>query len=119
MKTLLSLIALAIVLSMVAAAQSPSLYSQYDGTYLGNLSANRYDPYSTSNPYGPYGSRYSADSINNLYGMYGSRYSPYSARNPYAMQAPMIIAPPAFPLTPIPMPALRPIAPMRPLTLGR
>jgi hypothetical protein len=38
------------------------------------LSANPYDPNSTSNPYGRYGSPYSADSINN----------PYGAGNPYA-----------------------------------
>ncbi len=64
-----------------------------DGTYLGRLNSNRYDPESTSNPYGVYGSRYSSKSINNPYGRYGSRYSPESARNPYATKAPKLFAP--------------------------
>lgn len=50
----------------------PRIYS--GGTYLGELSSNRYAPNSVSNPYGRYGSRYSPDSINNPYGPYG-RYS--------------------------------------------
>lgn len=53
-------------------ANPPKLYS--GGTYLGELSANRYAPDSTSNPYGRYGSVYSPDSINNPYGSHG-RYS--------------------------------------------
>ena len=48
----------------------PKIYSS-DGTYLGRLSKNRYDPDSISNPYGRYGSKYSSDSINNRYGNYG------------------------------------------------
>jgi hypothetical protein len=60
---------------------APRLYAS-DGTYLGRLSANRYDPESTSNSYGVYGSKYSATSINNRYGQYG---------NPYSAQAPIII----------------------------
>jgi len=62
-----------------------------DGTYLGRLSANPYDPESTANPYGQYGSPYSPTSINNPYGTYGSPYSPQSANNPYATEAPIII----------------------------
>ena len=58
--------------------------------YLGNLSSNRYDPNSTSNPYGQYGSPYSPNSINNPYGRYGSPYSNESVNNPYATQAPHI-----------------------------
>jgi hypothetical protein len=58
--------------------------------YLGNLSANPYDPNSVSNPYGRYGSPYSPDSINNPYGRYGSPYSNQSVNNPYATQAPHI-----------------------------
>ena len=61
-----------------------------DGTYLGKLSANPYDPDSISNPYGVYGSRYSPTSVNNSYGQYGSRYSPNSANNPYASSSPSI-----------------------------
>ena len=73
-------------------AQTPQLYSR-DGKYLGNLSSNPHDLNSTSNPYGPYGSRYSQDSINNPYGRYGSPYSNESARNPYATEAPIVSAP--------------------------
>lgn len=50
--------------------------------YLGNLSANPYDPESTSNPFGRYGSPYSSDSINNRFGA-GSPYSIDSPTNPY------------------------------------
>ncbi len=73
-------------------ASPPSLVGA-DGTYLGTLSSNRYDPNSVSNPYGRYGSKYSPDSVNNPYGTYGSPYSPYSATNPYATQAPAIVNP--------------------------
>ena len=49
---------------------------------LGELSANPYDPDSTSNSFGHYGSPFSLDSINNPYGA-GSPYSPSSPTNPY------------------------------------
>lgn len=52
------------------------------GEYRGKLNSNRYDPESTSNEYGRYGSRYSSDSINNPYGA-GSRYRHDSPNNPY------------------------------------
>ena len=58
--------------------------------YLGQLSANPYDPDSTTNPYGRHGSEYAPDSINNPYGPYGSPYSPRSATNPYAIDAPKL-----------------------------
>ena len=76
-----------------ACSQSSPVLIGEDGTYLGRLNSNRYDPESTSNPYGVYGSRYSSKSINNPYGRYGSRYSPESARNPYATKAPKLFAP--------------------------
>jgi hypothetical protein len=63
----------------------------HDGTYLGRLNANRYDPESVANPYGRYGSRYSSTSINNPYSAYGSRYSNQSARNPYATEPPRVL----------------------------
>lgn len=47
----------------------PRLYS--NGTYLGELSSDRYAPDSISNPYGRFGSRYSPESINNPYGPFG------------------------------------------------
>lgn len=75
--------------SSAVLANPPYLVSP-DGTYLGTLSGNQYDPDSVSNPYGRYGSRYSPDSINNPYGVYGSPYSPMSPNNPYATQAPRI-----------------------------
>ena len=60
------------------ATDAPRLYDQ-QGNYRGKLSANPYDPDSTSNPYG---SPFSPDSINNPYGA-GSPYSPSSPTNPY------------------------------------
>lgn len=62
-----------------------------DGTYLGRLNSNRYDPKSVANPYGEYGSKYSRTSINNPYGEYGSKYSNTSARNPYASAPPVVV----------------------------
>ena len=53
-----------------------------EGNYRGRLSSNPYDPESTSNPYGRYGSAYSAESINNPYGA-GSPYRADSPTNPY------------------------------------
>ena len=89
-----SLIAACLLLGATATAQaqSPQLYSP-DGTYLGNLNNNQYDPNSVANPYGRYGSSHSPNSINNPYGRYGSPYSPYSARNPYATNPPYAQAP--------------------------
>jgi hypothetical protein len=78
----LAALAVLVVLTTPALAQSPQIYAP-DGTYLGNLNTNQFDPNSVSNPYGQYGSPYSADSINNPYGQYGSPYSPNSARNPF------------------------------------
>jgi hypothetical protein len=66
------------------------IYAQ-DGTYLGRLNSNRYDPESLSNPYGQYGSRYSSTSINNPYSQYGSPYSSESARNPYTTTPPVVV----------------------------
>ena len=61
---------------------SPKIYAP-DGTYLGNLNSNQYDPNLVANRYGQYGSPYSPNSINNRYGQYGSPYSPYSVNNPH------------------------------------
>ncbi len=76
-----------------ARSQSSPVLIGEDGTYLGRLNSNRYDPESTSSAYGVYGSPYSSKSINNPFGRYGSRYSPDSARNPYATKAPKLFAP--------------------------
>lgn len=56
----------------------PRIYSS-SGTYLGELSRDKYAPDSISNAHGRYGSRHSPDSINNAYGRYGV----YSARPLY------------------------------------
>ncbi len=61
-----------------------------ESEYLGELSTNKYDPDSISNPYGKYGSKYSPNSINNPYGKYGSKYSPNSPTNSFATDPPQI-----------------------------
>ena len=62
-------------------ANSPKIYAP-DGTYLGNLNQNQFDPNSISNEFGRYGSKFSPDSVNNEFGKYGNPYSlQYS--NPY------------------------------------
>lgn len=82
MKALLAV--LFIVSATSVSANPPVLVNPQTGQYLGNQSANRYDPNSTSNPYGRYGSKYSPDSANNPYSQYGNPYSPNSVNNPYA-----------------------------------
>jgi hypothetical protein len=66
------LAAMVLLLAAPAYAESPIIVAP-DGTYLGNLNSNRYDPDSVANPYGRYGNPYSSDSVNNPYGRYGSR----------------------------------------------
>lgn len=73
-------------------AASPQIYAP-DGTYLGNLNNNPYDPNSVSNPYGQYGSPYGTYSIHNPYGLYGSPYSTESPNNPYSTGGPRIVVP--------------------------
>ena len=80
MKTTLLTILLALLALPLAAEEE----------YLGQLSENPYEPDSTSNPYGQYGSEYSPGSINNPYGEYGSPHSNKSANNPYATSAPRL-----------------------------
>ena len=87
-KILLSVI---LIISTSVFAAPPILVDRATGKYLGTLSSNQYDPDSTSNPYGQYGSKYSADSINNPYGEHGSPYSDKSPNNPYATNAPVIL----------------------------
>jgi len=87
--TALVLVGAIFVLSSESEARSPYLVSP-DGTYLGNLSSNKFDPNSTSNPFGQYGSKFSSKSINNPFGAYGSKFSNRSVNNPYATQAPRI-----------------------------
>lgn len=57
--------------------------------YLGNLSANEFDPNSIANQYGA-GNPFSPNSVTNEFGIYGSPYSNRSASNPYATEAPRL-----------------------------
>jgi hypothetical protein len=91
MRTLLAVLVL-VSLTVVVHAQVPIIVGP-QGQYLGNLSANPYDPNSVSNPNGRYGSRYSPDSINNPYGQWGSPYGPNSATNPYTTRGPRVVQP--------------------------
>ncbi len=75
------------VLLLISLVFAGSVFAQDDD--LGNLSANPYDPNSTSNPYGA-GNPYNANSINNPYGKYGSEYSNNSVNNPYATDTPKL-----------------------------
>jgi hypothetical protein len=80
-----SLLVLALVLLLSGTAV------RADGPHI---SANQYDPDSTSNPYGRYGSPYSPDSVNNPYGQ-GVR---LTAPPAHAQAAPVVnvwAAPPA------------------------
>lgn len=63
------------------------------GKQLGKLNGNKYDPESTSNPYGRHGSQYSAESINNPYSEHGSKYSANGIRNTYTTGGPKIVSP--------------------------
>jgi hypothetical protein len=80
------------------------LYAQ-DGTYLGRLNANQYDPESVANPHGRYGSEYSSTSINNRYSRYGSPYSNQSARNPYTRTPPTVVYPRPYTQPTLPAPS--------------
>ena len=57
---------------------------------LGELSANPFNPASTSNPFGA-GSPFKSDGINNPCSPYGSPFSNQSATNPYATDAPRLL----------------------------
>jgi hypothetical protein len=83
-------VTVALFLTAASLAAQPVIVSP-DGTYLGRLSANEFDPESTSNPYGRYGSEFSPDSINNPFSEYGSEFSNKSANNPFATEAPIIL----------------------------
>ena len=61
------------------------------GTFLGEISSNKYDTDSIANEYGSYGNKYQTKSIFNQYGNYGSKYSQYSVFNEYATHPPKIL----------------------------
>jgi hypothetical protein len=56
---------------------------------LGELSANPYNPDSTSNSFGA-GSPFKADGLNNPFSPYGSPFSNQSTTNPFATDAPRL-----------------------------
>lgn len=60
-----------------------------DGTFLGYVTKDRYDPKSMGNSFGNYGSRYSETSIFNQYSQYGGKYGNYSPFNPYCFNPPV------------------------------
>lgn len=84
----LATILVVLLLARCAQAETPIIVAP-DGTYLGNYSANPYDPDSIVNPYGPYGNPYYSESVRNPYGPYGNPYSPDSVTNPYAVPYPL------------------------------
>ncbi len=61
---------------------------------LGELSANPFNPDSTSNPFGA-GSPFKSDGLNNPFSPYGSPFSNQSATNPFATDAPRLLARPS------------------------
>src|SRR3569623_769956 len=81
MRTLTILIGL--IIAITAPAAPPEIRAR-DGKYLGDASANRFDPNSVSNPMGRYGNPMNRDSINNPVGRYGSPLSEDSVNNPFA-----------------------------------
>ena len=63
------------------ATEAPRLYDR-EGNYRGRLSANPYDPDSTSNPFGRYGNPFSSESVNNPFGA-GNPFRSDSPTNPF------------------------------------
>lgn len=59
------------------------------GRYLGQLGGHKFDPDSTSNPFGA-GNPFNPNSVKNEFGKYGSEFSPSSPRNPFATQTPKL-----------------------------
>lgn len=89
-------IALLILCLSVPVLAQVQLYAR-DGTYLGNVTTNPYDPNSINNPYGRYGSEYSRDSIHNQFGVYGSPYSSQSPNSMYYQEGSGLYPPPFGP----------------------
>lgn len=92
--------AIIIALSLFASAahawgNGPAIYAP-DGTYLGRLNNNQFDPESVSNQFGRYGSQFSPYSINNQMGRYGSMFSNQSP-NQIGYSVPLVPIMPTFP----------------------
>lgn len=61
-----------------------------DGTFLGVVSDDSFDPDSIANRFGPYGSTFSPTSIWNEFGEYGSRFGSLSAWNEFTETPPLM-----------------------------
>ena len=61
-----------------------------DGTFLGFINDNPFDPDSVCNAFGTYGNKFSSLSIWNQFGQYGSNFSALSAFNDFAFSPPVI-----------------------------
>jgi hypothetical protein len=61
-------------------------------TFLGKVSADKYDSQSLANEYGSYGSEFSSTSIFNQFGTYGSEFSSLSTINRLAGQPPVLVS---------------------------
>lgn len=62
-----------------------------DGTFLGIVSADKWDEKSISNTFGDYGGKFSASSIFNSFSEYGDQFSDTSAFNRLASKPPKVI----------------------------
>lgn len=62
----------------------------YAGEYIGNMSANPFDPDSCANEFSECGNPFSPVSPNNPFSPYGNPFSPYSVNNPFATNAPSL-----------------------------
>lgn len=62
-----------------------------DGTHLGLITRNAFDPNSINNKYGQHGSQYSSTSIFNPYGQYGSEFSTNSPFNLFTTTPPRVV----------------------------
>jgi len=61
-----------------------------DGTFLGKLNPNPFDPESIFNQFGPYGNQFSQTSIFNKFSNYGSQFSDLSPYNAYSSTPPKL-----------------------------
>ena len=70
--------------------QGESFIVASDGTFLGKLNPNIYDPESVFNQYSPYGNQYSPACIFNPYSLYGDQFSITSPFNALSLSPPKI-----------------------------
>lgn len=61
-----------------------------DGTFLGKLNPNHFDPESIFNGFGTYGNKFSQNSLFNKYSPYGSQFSNLSPYNKFSQSPPRL-----------------------------